>query len=90
MANAKKIVGDKCCIAGNVPASITITGTAEEVKERCRKPIEVCAPGGGYILAGGASATDCNADQNGSNNIERFISILGLEIRHIKAHESQR
>ncbi len=55
MAQAKKIIGDICCIAGNVPTSVVMTGTVKQVKENCRKLIEACAPGGGYILAGGAS-----------------------------------
>jgi uroporphyrinogen-III decarboxylase len=55
MAEAKKILGNISCIAGNVPSSIVMTGTANQVKENCRKLIEACAPGGGYILAGGAS-----------------------------------
>lgn len=55
MAEAKKILGDVCCIIGNVPTSVVMTGTPEQVKESCRKLIEDCAPGGGYILAGGAS-----------------------------------
>jgi uroporphyrinogen-III decarboxylase len=54
MATAKKVLGDKCCISGNVPTSLISTGTAQDVKEYCRKLIEVCAPGGGYILAAGA------------------------------------
>ena len=62
MANAKKIVGGTCCIVGNVPASIVITGTAKEVKECCRKLIETCAPGGGYVLSGGAMATEAKAE----------------------------
>jgi len=61
MANAKRIVGGTCCIAGNVPASTIITGTAKQVKEACRKLIETCAPGGGYILSGGASGTEAPA-----------------------------
>jgi uroporphyrinogen-III decarboxylase len=55
MARAKKIIGDICCIAGNVPTSVVMTGTVRQVKESCRKLIKACAPGGGYILAGGAS-----------------------------------
>ena len=55
MAQAKRILGNVSCIAGNVPSSIVMTGTSNQVKENCRKLIEVCAPGGGYILAGGAS-----------------------------------
>ena len=54
MAEAKKILGNICCIVGNVPSSIVMTGTRQQVKENCRKLIETCAPGGGYILAGGA------------------------------------
>jgi uroporphyrinogen-III decarboxylase len=55
MAVVKKILGDKCCISGNVPASLLSLGTAAEVKECCHRLIEVCAPGGGYILAAGSS-----------------------------------
>jgi hypothetical protein len=62
MANAKKVVGNTCCIAGNVPSSIILTGTAREVKEHCRKLIETCAPGGGYVLAGGATATEARPE----------------------------
>jgi uroporphyrinogen-III decarboxylase len=62
MATAKKVLGDTACIAGNVPTSLMCTGTAQDVKEYCRKLIEVCAPGGGFILTGGASATETNAE----------------------------
>jgi len=55
MFRAKKILGDNACIAGNVPASLLITGTPAEVKKYCRKLIEVCGEGGGFILTGGAS-----------------------------------
>jgi uroporphyrinogen-III decarboxylase len=64
MARAKKMVGKTCCIAGNVPGSIVITGTAKQVKEECRKLIETCAPGGGYILAGGCTATETKNPAN--------------------------
>jgi uroporphyrinogen-III decarboxylase len=64
MARAKKMIGDKCCICGNVPASIVITGTPQQVKEACRKLIENCAPGGGYILAGGCTATETKNPAN--------------------------
>jgi uroporphyrinogen-III decarboxylase len=54
MAKAKKILGANCCIAGNVPTSIMATGTPKAVKDYCRKLIETCGKGGGYILAAGA------------------------------------
>jgi len=55
MFRAKKILGDSACIAGNVPSSLLRTGTPVAVKEYCRKLIEVCGKGGGFILTGGAS-----------------------------------
>ncbi len=54
MFKAKEILGDTACLMGNVPTSLLCTGTPAEVKEYCRKLIEVAGKGGGYILAGGA------------------------------------
>ncbi len=62
MAKAKKVLGDTACIAGNIPVSVLCTGTPEEVKEHCRRLIETCAPGGGYILTGGAAVDKGNPD----------------------------
>ena len=55
MAKAKEILGDVACISGNVSSSLLITGTAEQVKERCQELIDICAPRGGYIMANGAA-----------------------------------
>ena len=55
MLKAKKILGAKCAIQGNVPSSLIVTGSPEQVKEYCRKLIEDCAPGGGYIMSAGAT-----------------------------------
>jgi hypothetical protein len=62
MARAKKILGKVSCIAGNVPASLLVTSTPEIVKEACRKLIETCGKGGGYILTGGAGMNVGNPD----------------------------
>jgi uroporphyrinogen-III decarboxylase len=62
MAKAKNVLGDVSCIAGNVPASLLVTSTPQVVKEACRKLIEVCGPGGGYILTGGAGISKGNPD----------------------------
>lgn len=62
MTKAKKILGDISCIVGNVPTSVVKTAKPEQVKDRCRRLIETCAPGGGYILAGGASIDKGNIE----------------------------
>jgi uroporphyrinogen-III decarboxylase len=62
MFRAKEILGDNACIAGTVPASLLCTSTPKQVKEYCRKLIEVCGQGGGFILTGGASVDKCDPD----------------------------
>ena len=62
MAKAKKVLGGHACISGNVPASVILTKTRDEVKEYCRKLIEICAPGGGYILSGAAGINEGNPE----------------------------
>jgi uroporphyrinogen-III decarboxylase len=62
MARAKKVLGPYACIAGNVPSSFLYTKTPKEVKEYCRKLIETCAPGGGYILTGAAGMNEGNPE----------------------------
>jgi hypothetical protein len=58
MVKAKKILGNKFCIQGNVPSSLIVTGSPADVKERCRKLIEDCGKGGGYVLGAGCIAED--------------------------------
>ncbi len=62
MARAKQVLGNTACIAGNVPTSLLVTGTPQAVKEYCRKLIEVCGKGGGFILTGGANLDKGKAD----------------------------
>jgi hypothetical protein len=54
MAHAKATLGRVAAIQGNVPLSLLQTGTAAEVREHCRRLIEVAAPGGGFLLDSGA------------------------------------
>ena len=62
MGKAKEVFRGNACIAGNLPVSVLCTGTPSEVKEACRKLIETCAPGGGYILTAAASVNEGNPD----------------------------
>lgn len=62
MKVAKKVVGGGACIMGNVPVSLLCTGSSGQIKDHCRKLIDACAPGGGYILAGAASVGEVSQD----------------------------
>jgi len=54
MFRAKEILGKDCCLQGNVPTSMLVTGQPQEVKEYCRKLIQEVGKGGGFILSAGA------------------------------------
>jgi len=62
MVRAKEVLGDNACLAGNIPGSVLYTGTPREVKEACRRLIETCAEGGGYILAGAVHMDEGNPE----------------------------
>jgi len=71
MLQAKKVLGDTACIAGNVPTSLLVTGTPEAVKDYCRKLIESCGEGGGFILTGGA-----NLDRGKAENLRAMMEAV--------------
>ena len=62
MVRAKKILGHKFCIQGNVPSALIVTASPTEVKNYCRRLIENCGPGGGYVLAAGCVAENPQLD----------------------------
>jgi hypothetical protein len=47
---AKTVLGDHVCIRGNVPSSILCTGTPQDVRDYCKKLIDIVGKGGGFIL----------------------------------------
>lgn len=55
---AKEVLGNRVCLRGNVPASMLCTGSPEEVKDYCKKLIEVAGKNGGYIMDGATGVPD--------------------------------
>jgi uroporphyrinogen-III decarboxylase len=60
MFKAKEILGDAACLAGNVTAARLYTQTPAMIKDYCRRLIEVCGKGGGYILSLGSGIDKCD------------------------------
>jgi uroporphyrinogen-III decarboxylase len=69
MLEAKEMLGNTSCIVGNVTSSILRDGTSQDVKQHCRRLIESCAPGGGYILSGGV----INIDKGKIENLQAIM-----------------
>jgi uroporphyrinogen-III decarboxylase len=59
---AKEILGDRVCLMGNVPLSLLQLGSPQDVEEYCKKLIEVCGKGGGFILANGGGIFDAKPE----------------------------
>jgi uroporphyrinogen-III decarboxylase len=59
---AKEILGDTVCIRGNVPLSILVTATPEDVKAYCRKLISTAGKGGGYIMDAATGLDDAKPE----------------------------
>lgn len=55
---AKKVLGDRVCIEGGVPASLMIGGTAEQVRAYCKRLIDGVGADGGLIINGDVGIPD--------------------------------
>lgn len=58
LVKAKEVLGDIVCLRGNVPTSILITGTPDDVDDYCRNLIQKVGKGGGFILDGSIGVPD--------------------------------
>jgi hypothetical protein len=71
LAVAKKKLGNVLCIKGNVSPSLLAFGTTAEVEDCCKKLIDSCASGGGFILSSG-----CEVPINAKpDNIKAMIKV---------------
>ena len=70
---AKKLLGDRVCIRGNVPGSLMTTGTAEDVKRYCRRLIDTLGRDGGFILDLATSMDDAK-----SENVRAMFEAAGV------------
>jgi len=53
MVRAKKVLGDVACISGGFPVYLLDYGTKQQVIDECKRLIDGCAAGGGYIFETG-------------------------------------
>ena len=53
MSKVKEELGGYIGIAGNVPAGMIITGTADDIKAYCKELIDVVGRDGGYMMSNG-------------------------------------
>jgi uroporphyrinogen-III decarboxylase len=69
MTLVKEQLGENIAVAGNVPASLLLTGTTEQTKEYCKYLIDVAGKDGGYMMSNGTSM-----DEGNDENIHAMIN----------------
>jgi uroporphyrinogen-III decarboxylase len=62
MVKAKETLGQNACLLGNVPSSLLGLGTPKEVKDYCKKLIDIVGRDGGFIMANGAFFDEAKAE----------------------------
>jgi uroporphyrinogen-III decarboxylase len=60
---AKEILKDHVCLQGNIPSTTLQVGSVQDVKDQCKKLIDVVGKGGGFIISP-RSSTDEVKPQN--------------------------
>jgi len=68
MRKAKSVLGGRFPIAGNVPASLMSTGTADQVRAKCDELVELFDGNPGYIMAFG-----CGFEMTADDKLHAFI-----------------
>lgn len=71
MREAKKVLGNTACISGGLPVYVLNFGTRQQVIDECKRLLDICAPGGGFILE-----TDCGLDKAKPENVEAMCEAV--------------
>ncbi len=65
LAEAKRRVGDKLCIKGNINTTeFMLDARPEQVREKCKRAIDAAGEGGGFILSTGDQCGRDTPDEN--------------------------
>ena len=65
---AREVLGPKHCIAGGISASLLLTGTADDVRTRCKKLIDTVGKDGAFIMS-----HSCQMDDMKPENMKAMI-----------------
>ncbi|MEM2904341.1 MAG: uroporphyrinogen decarboxylase family protein [Candidatus Bathyarchaeia archaeon] len=73
LAEAKKRVGDRLCLVGNIEMHDILTCTPEQIDGKVRETIREAAPGGGLILSVSTGFYQFYRTEQGARNYLQFL-----------------
>ena len=62
MKKAKEELAGIACVGGNLDTELLMHGTKEAVEEETKRLLDICAPGGGYIMSNSMSIDQCKRE----------------------------
>lgn len=62
MKKAKDVLAKTACIAGNFDTGLLMHGTKEQIEEETKRLLDICAPGGGYMMSNSMSVDQCSRE----------------------------
>ena len=62
MIKAKEVLRERVCIRGNVPLSILVAGTPDDVRRYCKKLIDIAGKNGGFIMDAATGLDDAKIE----------------------------
>ncbi|MFW5869061.1 MAG: uroporphyrinogen decarboxylase family protein [Armatimonadota bacterium] len=85
LAEAKRLVGDRMLLSGNIPSQAFVFMEPEEVEGLVREAIEIAAPGGGFTLrltGGGGGRGSERTEEQGARNIACAEAYFDAALKH--------
>jgi uroporphyrinogen-III decarboxylase len=73
LERCKRVLGDRMCFWGNVPASLLVTGTPAQVTDYVRRLIDLFGPGYGLMVDGAVSGVP---DESRPENVEAMVEAV--------------
>ena len=73
LEKCKRILGDRMCFWGNLPSSLLVTGTRQEVTDYVRRLIDLFGDGYGLIVDGAVSGVP---DESKPENVEAMVEAV--------------
>ena len=70
---AKESVGKVAAICGNLPTALLMYGTKEQIADGTKRMLDICAPGGGFIMDNSIGVEECPLE-----NLDAFFETAML------------
>ncbi len=88
-ARLKAAGGGRTCLLGNIDTNLLAFGTTDEIDAACCELIDICKPGGGFILGPGCAIAPTTPADNVHALVESAKKYGSSRLRGGHGHRTQ-